>query len=148
MKGKITMKKESMIDLAYKILSESNEPVAFGDLWGKIKTELEIGPDEEQARIGHFYTDLSLDGRFVQDGDYTWNLRSRTLFDKTRIDTSVFYENDEQEADRDETDVKEEAEYNASVAGESISSDDQDSDEGDESSHKTETAADLGVKII
>ena len=148
MKGKITMKKESMIDLAYKILSESNEPVAFGDLWGKIKTELEIGPDEEQTRIGHFYTDLSLDGRFVQDGDYTWNLRSGTLFDKTRIDTSVFYENDEQEADRDETDVKEEAEYNASVAGESISSDDQDSDEGDESSHKTETVADLGVKII
>ena len=142
------MKNESMIDLAYKLLSESAEPVAFKDLWNKIKTELEIGPDEEAARIGHFYTDLSLDGRFVQDGDYTWNLRSRTLFDKTRIDTSVFYENDEQEADRDETDVKEEAEYNASVAGESLTSDDQDAEDSDDSSRKTETAADLGVKII
>ena len=142
------MKKESMIDLAYKILSESNEPISFKELWDKIKAELEIGPDEEQARIGHFYTDLSLDGRFVQDGDYTWNLRSRTLFDNTRIDTNVFYENDEQEADRDETDVKEEAEYNASVAGESISSEDQESEDGDEASHKPETAADLGVKII
>ncbi len=137
-----------MIDLAYKILSESSEPIAFKDLWDKIKTELEIGPDEEEARIGHFYTDISLDGRFVQDGDYTWNLRSRTLFDKTRIDTSVFYENDETEADRDETDVKEEAEYNASVTGEALSTDEGESEDGEEGSHKTETAADLGVKII
>ena len=141
------MKKESMIELAYKILSESNEPVAFKDLWDKIKTELEIGPDEEASRIGHFYTDLSLDGRFIQDGDYTWNLRSRTKFDQTRIDTSVFYENEESEANRDAIDLAEDAEYDASMEGRSIDSDSESSDEEEESSKK-ETAADLGVKII
>ena len=142
------MKKESMIEVAYKLLSESNEPIAFKDLWDKIKTELEIGPDEETSRIGHFYTDLSLDGRFIQDGDYTWNLRSRTKFDQTRIDTSVFYENEESEAaGKDAIDLAEDAEYDASMEGRSIDSDDENTDDGDEPSKK-ETAADLGVKII
>ena len=142
------MKKESMIDLAYKLLSESDKPIAFNDLWAQIKTELEIGPDEEASRIGHFYTDLSLDGRFIQDGDYTWNLRSRTKFDQTRIDTSVFYENEESEAaGKDAIDLAEDAEYDASMEGRSIDSDDENTDDGDEPSKK-ETAADLGVKII
>ncbi len=142
------MKKESMIELAYKLLSESKEPIAFKDLWEKIKTELEIGPDEEASRIGHFYTDLSLDGRFVQDGDYTWNLRSRTLFKNTTIDTSVFYENEESEAaGKDAIDAQEDAEYDASMEGRSLDSDGESSDEDDEPSKK-ETAADLGVKII
>ena len=141
------MKKESMIELAYKILSESNEPVAFKDLWDKIKTELEIGPDEETSRIGHFYTDLSLDGRFIQDGDYTWNLRSRTPFDQTRIDTSVFYETEDQEAAKYETDLAEDAEYNAAMEGRSIETDGDGSEDGDEEGQKPTTAADIGIKI-
>ena len=141
------MKKESMIELAYKLLSESKEPIAFKDLWEKIKTELEIGPDEEASRIGHFYTDLSLDGRFIQDGDYTWNLRSRTKFDQTRIDTSVFYENEEAEAaGRDEVDAGEDAAYDAAMEGRSIDTDAESSDEDDESK-KSETTADYNIKI-
>ncbi len=136
-----------MIELAYKLLSESKQPIAFKDLWDKIKVELEIGPDEEASRIGHFYTDLSLDGRFIQDGDYTWNLRSRTLFDQTHIDTSVFYENEETEAaGKDAIDAQEDAEYDASVEGRSIDSDGESSDDEEEPTKK-ETAADLGVKI-
>lgn len=136
-----------MIELAYKLLSESKQPIAFKDLWDKIKAELEIGPDEEASRIGHFYTDLSLDGRFIQDGDYTWNLRSRTLFDQTHIDTSVFYENEETEAaGKDAIDAQEDAEYDASVEGRSIDSDGESSDDEEEPTKK-ETAADLGVKI-
>lgn len=141
------MKKESMIELAYKLLSESKEPIAFKDLWEKIKTELEIGPDEEASRIGHFYTDLSLDGRFIQDGDYTWNLRSRTKFEETRIDTSVFYENEEAEAaSRDEVDAGEDAAYDAAMEGRSIDSDAESSDEDDESK-KSDTTADYNIKI-
>ena len=136
-----------MIELAYKLLSESKEPIAFKDLWEKIKTELEIGPDEEASRIGHFYTDLSLDGRFIQDGDYTWNLRSRTKFDQTRIDTSVFYENEEAEAaGRDEVDAGEDAAYDAAMEGRSIDTDAESSDEDDESK-KSETTADYNIKI-
>ncbi len=142
------MKKESMIELAYKLLSESKEPVAFKDLWEKIKTELEIGPDEEASRIGHFYTDLSLDGRFIQDGDYTWNLRSRTKFDQTRIDTSVFYDNEETEANRDAIDVAEDAEYDEAMRGRSVDADDGDNGDEEEEPSKKETAADLGVKIV
>ncbi len=137
-----------MIELAYKLLSESKEPVAFKDLWEKIKTELEIGPDEEASRIGHFYTDLSLDGRFIQDGDYTWNLRSRTKFDQTRIDTSVFYDNEETEANRDAIDVAEDAEYDEAMRGRSVDADDGDNGDEEEEPSKKETAADLGVKIV
>ncbi len=141
------MKKESMIELAYKILSESKEPVAFKDLWDKIKTDLEIGPDEEASRIGHFYTDLSLDGRFIQDGDYTWNLRSRTKLDQTHIDTSVFYDNEEAEtAGKDEVDAGEDAAYDAAMQGRSIDTEGGDS-EDDEEPRKQETAADFGLKV-
>ena len=141
------MKNESMIDAAFKILTESDGPIAFKDLWGKIKDQLEIGPDEEEARIGHFYTDISLDGRFVQGKDYTWNLRSRTTHDNARIDMTGVY-TELNETDLDETDKAENEEYDASMQGVVIGDDEPLPEEGEDAPHKAETAEDLGLKGI
>lgn len=140
------MKNESMIDAAYSILSASEGAMAFKDLWAKLKESLEIGPDEEAARIGHFYTDISLDGRFVEGKDNTWNLRSRISYDNVHIDMSDVY-TDLAESDGDDADKQDNADYDASVQG-AILTDDAEPEEDEENSHKPETAEDLGLKDI
>ncbi len=140
------MKNESMIDTAYSTLTASEGPISFKELWGKIKETLEIGPDEEASRIGHFYTDISLDGRFVEGKDNTWNLRSRTPYDNVHIDMSDVY-TDLSESDMDDADKAEDAAYDASVQG-TVLSEEPEPEEGEEAPHKTETAEDLGLKDI
>ena len=140
------MKNESMIDTAYSILAASEGPISFKELWEKIKAALEIGPDEEASRIGHFYTDISLDGRFVEGKDNTWNLRSRTPYDNVHIDMSDVY-TDLSESDMDDADKAEDAAYDASVQG-AVLSEEPEPEEGEEASHKPETAEDLGLKDI
>ncbi len=140
------MKNESMIDTAYSILAASEGPVSFKELWEKIKAALEIGPDEEASRIGHFYTDISLDGRFVEGKDNTWNLRSRTPYDNVHIDMSDVY-TDLSESDMDDADKAEDAAYDASVQG-AVLSEEPEPEEGEEAPRKPETAEDLGLKDI
>lgn len=139
------MKNESMIETAYKLIEANDGPIAFKDLWEKIKTELEIGPDEEAARIGHFYTDISLDGRFVQAGDYSWNLRSRTSYEKSRVDMAGVY-SEINETEKDEADVADDAAYDASVQGYVAGDGEPLSDDEEEGTRKGETAEDLGIK--
>ncbi len=141
------MKKQSMIDTAYAVLEASEEALTFKDLWDKIKAELEIGPDEEASRIGHFYTDISLDGRFVEGKDNTWKLRSRTKYEEVHIDMSDVYSSMSSETDQDAADVAEDLEYDASVQGRILDNETEPEDE-DESAPKTQTAEDLGIKGI
>ena len=140
------MKNESMIDAAYSILTANDGAMAFKDLWEKLKVELEIGPDEEASRIGRFYTDLSLDGRFVEGKDNTWNLRSRICYDNVHIDMSDVY-TDLAESDGDDADKQDNADYDASVQG-VILTDEAEPEEDEENAHKPETAEDLGIKNI
>ena len=111
------MKDGSMLEAAFAILTAEGHEMTFQELWAKIKTELELTPDDESARIGHFYTDLSLSGQFVVLADNTWDLRSRHGYDKVHIDVNDVYSEVEQEGDRDSEDAAEDAAYDAEVRG-------------------------------
>ena len=124
------MKNESMIETAFAILTKNGDALKFSDLWNQVKVALEIGPDEEANRIGHFYTDLSLDGRFVALTDNGWDLRSRTTYDKVHIDIADVY-SDVNESDDDTEDKAEEEEYNKFVEGSIVRQSDEVSDEED-----------------
>lgn len=126
-----------MIDHAIAILTEQ-KAMTFVDLWAKVKEELEITPEEEADRIGHFYTDLSLSGQTILLPGNVWDLRQRHTFDELTLnkDVSDVYSAIE-EKDQDEADAQDEKEYNESVQGKAVLSDDEEPmDDGEEDSEK------------
>jgi len=138
------MKEGSMLDSALHILEAEGKEMKFADLWAKVKEDLEISPEEENQRIGRFYTDLSLSGTFVVLGENTWDLRVRHTYDKVHIDVNDVY-SDVDERDTDAVDAAEEAEYNEYVRGDAgpIGEDEEQSDEESSDSRPRESAAEL-----
>ena len=138
------MKEGSMLEAAQRVLTAEKKEMKFADLWAKVKEELEISPEEEEARIGRFYTDLSMSGTFVVLGENVWDLRARHTYDKVHIDVNDVY-TDVEERDTDAVDAAEEAEYNEYVRGDTGGESEQsESDEDDEGEGKPrENAAEL-----
>ena len=138
------MKEGSMLDSALHILEAEGKEMKFADLWAKVKEDLEISPEEENQRIGRFYTDLSLSGTFVVLGENTGDLRVRHTYDKVHIDVNDVY-SDVDERDTDAVDAAEEAEYNEYVRGDAgpIVEDEEQSDEESSDSRPRESAAEL-----
>lgn len=109
------MLQKSSLDVAYELVLEKNEPVAFDVLWAKVVEEQNFTEEEANARIAMFYTNLSLDGRFITLGENTWDLRDRYTFDKVHIDMNDVYRDvetevfvDDEKEVIDESDDKEE----------------------------------------
>ena len=82
------MSAQSMIDIAYRIMSEKSAPVNFKDLWNEVTFELGLDAAKAAKKISLFYSDLSLDGRFVALKDNNWELKRRLKFEDVYIDTS------------------------------------------------------------
>ena len=110
------MKVISLPETAFEVLTAANGTMTFAELYGKVAEIAEMSEEEKAARIGQFYTDISLDGRFVGLTDNTWDLRSRHTYDKVHIDVNDVY-SEVDEGERDAEDAKEEAEYDASIQG-------------------------------
>ena len=91
------MANKSMIDIAYEILSEKNK-VAFSTLWNTICKKLGFTDEEKDNKVANFYTQLSLDGRFVAVGNNNWSLRSCLSHE----DKAIKKENDVMDADNQE----------------------------------------------
>ena len=97
------MVKQSNADIAYDIVSANGSPITFADLWAKLCEVNNYTEQEATRKIGSFYTSLLLDGRFVNLGDNTWDLRSRYTFDKVTLDVNECYsDDDETEIDPEE----------------------------------------------
>lgn len=99
--------RESKTDIAYRLLSKKKKERGFYELWEDVKNELAKVREPEELEnidddISFFYTNLTLDGRFVNVGDNKWNLRERITFDKVDIDMSDIYMDEEEESDEEE----------------------------------------------
>jgi len=129
-------KNESMKDVAYSILKDKKEPITFADLFKDVTNKLELTPDEAKQKIAYFYTDITLDGRFVDLKDNTWDLRERQTYDKVHIDMNDVYSDIDEEtaanADVEELDDAEKAELG-------VDSDENNDDSGDSNSDDGET---------
>lgn len=84
-----------MVDVAFDLMSKKKKPVTFLKIWEEVSQMM--GLDEQQAEdnIAQFYTDLSLDGRYVHCGDNKWDLRSRHTFNEVVVDTDALIIDDE-----------------------------------------------------
>ena len=139
------MKEGSMIETAIQVLEQHNEAMRFVDLWREVKLALDITPEEEADRIGHFYTDISLNGQFVVLADNTWDLRSRHTYDKVHIDVKYVYTDVDEDSGQDAEDIEEEKAYNQSVQG--IIAEEEEETDDDEDKPASENAEELlGLK--
>ncbi len=108
--------KESKTDIAYRVMQKKKKERGFYDLWEDVKAELAktMTPEELEnidEDISFFYTNLTLDGRFVNVGDNKWNLRERVTFDKVHIDMNDIYAEDEEEENPEEDEENAKDEY-------------------------------------
>lgn len=111
-KETLIKERESKTDIAYRLMLKKKKERNFYDLWEDVKAELaKVAAPEEleniEEDISFFYTNLTLDGRFVCVGENKWNLRERVTFDKVHIDMNEIYA-EEEEIIIDDEDVKDE----------------------------------------
>lgn len=98
---------KSLLDYGFDVLSASNEPVKFIDLFNKTVelSGLELSENEKKSKMSKFYTQLSLDGRFITLTDNFWDLRSRHKFEQVHLDMIDAYSDEEDEVDEEEEEL-------------------------------------------
>ena len=98
----------SMCNVAYEILKEVNEKVAFNALWETVCDKLGINEEDKKNLISNFYTQLTLDGRFMFLDENYWDLRANHTFDEFTEDSRDAYSDDDDDSDEDLIDDEEE----------------------------------------
>lgn len=101
------MNEKSLLDYGFDVLSNSKDPIKFVDLFNEsLKLSgLELSQQELKVKMSKFYTQLSLDGRFITLTDNFWDLRSRHVFEQVHLDMIDAY-SDEEEEEVDEEEQK------------------------------------------
>ena len=122
------VKNESMVNVAFDVLTENKRMMNFLELFKDVCKRLEFNDEQACDRISNFYTNLTLDGRFVNLGDNEWDLRSNQTYDKVHIDMNDVYTEMEEEAIAN-TDIEEYDEEEKAAAG--FEDSDEDKDEFD-----------------
>ncbi len=128
------MSKTSLVQTAYEKLNSRYEaegknfkPVAFAELLQEVGAEIGLTDEEELInRASRFYTDLTLDGRFVIKENNTWALREHEKFEDIHIDMNEVYSLDEYK------DEEEESPKTVDEDGEEVSDDDEVSSRSDD----------------
>lgn len=93
---------QPMVDIAYDFLSKEKKEVGFVKLWEEVSKQKGLTPAQADDLIAQFYTDMSLDDRFVHLKDNSWDLRSRYRFEDVVIDTdAILVDDDEEDEDVD-----------------------------------------------
>ena len=89
--------RKSFVDTAYELVVKNGDSVPFATLWNGVCEELGLTEEDRVNRVSYFYTQLTLDGRFVTLGENVWDLRIRHTFDKVHIDMNEVYSDDEED---------------------------------------------------
>lgn len=72
----------SKYDAVYKYISEKdpkNSITSFAEIWSHVCETFKIA--DPDSKVANFYTNLTLDGRFINVGNNYWNIRERVAFD-------------------------------------------------------------------
>jgi len=130
-----------LIDFVYELLQETGEqPVSFDEIREKIKQNYTFASEEEELeKIAQLYTDLNIDGLFVNLGANRWALRVWYPFDKSDEDLVIEarqrgeldeFEEEFEEADEGIVDIEDDLDVFAKVEDyDSSEFDDEDEEE-------------------
>ena len=136
------MSEKSLVTTAYELMSEAYDrgdraPKPFLELCSEICDRLGLSEEEFTRLVSRFYTDLTLDGRFVIKENNTWTLREHEKYKDVHIDMNDVYSMDDDleedkksEEDGEENEGEEEEKEDSNYEeDDSIVTDDDDSDE-------------------
>ena len=103
--------KKSMVVVAFDLMTRKKKPVVFLKLWQEVSEIMGFTVAQEEDNIAQFYSDLSLDDRFVNVSENKWDLRSRHTYDESVVDPSaIMIDEDGDDGYEDEPEDKEENE--------------------------------------
>ena len=123
---------KSLIERAYEFVSKHKESVNFKEIWEYVKKEAGLSEEQASAKVGQFFTNMMLDGRFITLGENEWDLRERHVFDKVHIDMRDVYSDVQTSDDDIEEKDEEEEEYNKVFEEDSAAESDEESEDKDE----------------
>lgn len=69
------LQEESLINLAFAILTDRREALELQDLFQAIQDVSGYTDQEMEQKKLQFYTDMNIDGRFLATSEYQWGLR-------------------------------------------------------------------------
>lgn len=96
--------KKAMIDVAYDLMTSKKKPVTFIKLWEEVCQMIGFTKQQEEDNIAQFYSDLSLDDRYVCVGENKWDLRERHTYHEVVIDTEEILIDEDTDDDNDDYD--------------------------------------------
>lgn len=85
---------KSNLDVAYELISKKTKPVAFLKLWKEVSEIQGLSEEVAAGKVGKFYTQLLLDGRFISLPENKWDLRARHKYIKKEDDDEDEIEDD------------------------------------------------------
>lgn len=80
--SKEDIRETSLIELAHQYMEETKQAISFADLVDELGKLLGLSKQEARTRIVQFYTDLNIDGRFLNLGENRWGLRTWYPYDQ------------------------------------------------------------------
>lgn len=127
---------KSNLNVAYDIMLK-NKQLKFKDLWEKVCEVQGYDEEEAKARMGKFYTNLFMDGRFFTLGENVWDLCDRYTYDVVHEndDKALYREDDEtpEVNSEEEEERRENYEYDSSE-----NESDEDGEDGENDSERDE----------
>ncbi len=100
----------SYTDMTYLILKENNKAMNTPTIFKEICNLLDYSEDEYVAKIGDYYTSLTLDKRFVLLESNEWDIRDRHSVELIMDDEDALEnENDEENSEEFEEDMEEDS---------------------------------------
>lgn len=85
-------KEWALVDTAEVILKKSKEPINFYELFDVVAKEKGLSEEEKEVYVTHFYSDITISGRFVYTGDNTWDLKAKQKIELWEKDGSFYNE--------------------------------------------------------
>ncbi|MGG0154273.1 DNA-directed RNA polymerase subunit delta [Bacillus mycoides] len=70
------LKECSMIEVVHSVLGTKRQATTFNELVQEIAQVLGLSQGQVNTKLAQFYTDLNIDGRFINLGENRWGLRS------------------------------------------------------------------------
>lgn len=98
--------KKSMIEIAFQVVNEHEGSIPFIELYQEVSKEMGFNPTQFEDNIAQFYTDLSIDGRFLNLAGNHWDLKKRHTYSESVMDTDKIALDDEET--EEEVEIKEE----------------------------------------
>jgi len=120
-----------MVDLAYAILKEANNPMYYRDLMQEIARIKGLGEEDVNRVIAQVYTEINIDGRFACVGNNLWGLKRWYPVERSEdaVGSHPRIINDEDDDDLDDPALFGEEDEEYAESGEDYEALDEDEDE-------------------